>query len=120
MVPIYSIVSFASYLFWVSHRSYETLKKIQLIGFTQNQSTPLLLLRDCYEATVLTSFFYLLLMYLSPNPVEQKDIFRKVRTYSHTVIALTKHRNHHRLDSVKRTIGMPSDGENLLRNGCSR
>jgi len=58
MVPIYSIVSFASYLFW-------------------NHSTPLLLLRDCYESTVLTSFFYLLLMYLSHDVEEQKAIFRK-------------------------------------------
>ncbi|KAH8105622.1 DUF300-domain-containing protein, partial [Phellopilus nigrolimitatus] len=59
MVPIYAIVSFASYLFW-------------------NHSTPLLLLRDCYESTVLTSFFYLLLTYLSPNADEQRAIFRKV------------------------------------------
>ncbi|CAL1711248.1 unnamed protein product [Somion occarium] len=58
MVPIYAMISFASYLFW-------------------NHSTPLLLLRDCYESTVLTSFFYLLLTYLSPDPAEQKEIFRK-------------------------------------------
>ncbi|KAL5532097.1 hypothetical protein ACEPAF_5661 [Sanghuangporus sanghuang] len=58
MVPIYSLVSFASYLFW-------------------DQSTPLLLLRDCYESTVLTSFFYLLLLYVSPNPDEQRTIFLK-------------------------------------------
>ena len=44
----------------------------------QNHSTPLLLLRDCYESTVLTAFFYLLLLYLSPDPHEQKEIFRKV------------------------------------------
>ncbi len=43
----------------------------------QNQSTPLILVRDGYESTVLTSFFYLLLMYLSPNTEEQKAIFRK-------------------------------------------
>ncbi|KAF7798182.1 hypothetical protein EIP86_009399 [Pleurotus ostreatoroseus] len=58
MVPLYAVVSLASYLFW-------------------NHSTPLLLLRDCYESTVLTSFFYLLLLYLSPDPEEQKDTFRK-------------------------------------------
>ncbi|KAL5504777.1 hypothetical protein ACEPAH_7440 [Sanghuangporus vaninii] len=58
MVPIYSLVSFASYLFW-------------------DQSTPLLLLRDCYESTVLTSFFYLLLLYISPKPDEQRTIFLK-------------------------------------------
>ncbi|KAF9807731.1 hypothetical protein IEO21_08090 [Rhodonia placenta] len=59
MVPIYAAVSFASYLFW-------------------NHSTALLLIRDCYEAIVLTSFFYLILNYLSHDPEEQKDIFRKV------------------------------------------
>ncbi|KAL4266333.1 DUF300-domain-containing protein [Pleurotus pulmonarius] len=58
MVPLYALISFASFLFW-------------------NQSTPLILVRDGYESTVLTSFFYLLLMYLSPNTEEQKAIFRK-------------------------------------------
>ncbi|THH16253.1 hypothetical protein EW146_g4362 [Bondarzewia mesenterica] len=43
----------------------------------QDNSTPLLLVRDCYESIVLTAFFYLLLTYLSPDPEEQKDIFRK-------------------------------------------
>ncbi|KAJ7729523.1 organic solute transporter Ostalpha-domain-containing protein [Mycena maculata] len=59
MVPIYATISLASYLFW-------------------NHSTPLLLIRDGYESTVLTAFFYLLLVYLSPNPDEQKAIFLKV------------------------------------------
>jgi len=59
MVPIYATISLASYLFW-------------------NDSTPLLLIRDAYESTVLTSFFYLLLMYLSPNPDDQRAIFMKV------------------------------------------
>lgn len=51
---------------------------LMIVWFLQNHSTPLLLLRDCYESTVLTSFFYLLLLYLSPDPEEQKEIFRKV------------------------------------------
>jgi hypothetical protein len=38
----------------------------------------LLLIRDAYESTVLTSFFYLLLTYLSPNPEDQRAIFHKV------------------------------------------
>ncbi|KAJ7287291.1 DUF300-domain-containing protein [Mycena rebaudengoi] len=59
MVPIYAVISLASYLFW-------------------NNATPLLLIRDAYESTVLTSFFYLLLIYLSPNPEDQKAIFLKV------------------------------------------
>ncbi|KAK0504536.1 organic solute transporter Ostalpha-domain-containing protein [Armillaria luteobubalina] len=59
LVPIYAVISLASYFFW-------------------NHSTPLLLVRDCYESTVLTSFFYLLLNYLSPDPDEQRAIFMKV------------------------------------------
>jgi hypothetical protein len=35
------------------------------------------LVRDAYEAIVLTAFFYLLLMYLSDDPEEQKRIFLK-------------------------------------------
>ncbi|KAI0685934.1 organic solute transporter Ostalpha-domain-containing protein [Cytidiella melzeri] len=58
MVPLYAVISTASFLFW-------------------NHSTPLLLLRDCYESIVLTSFFYLLLLYISPDTEEQKEVFRK-------------------------------------------
>ncbi|KII96195.1 hypothetical protein PLICRDRAFT_96965, partial [Plicaturopsis crispa FD-325 SS-3] len=59
MVPIYAVISFLSYLFW-------------------DHATPILLIRDGYESTVLTAFFYLLLTYLSPSPDEQKAIFLKV------------------------------------------
>lgn len=48
-----------------------------IISPPKNQSTPLLLIRDGYESTVLTAFFYLLLTYLSPDPDEQKAIFLK-------------------------------------------
>ncbi|KAF9453990.1 DUF300-domain-containing protein [Macrolepiota fuliginosa MF-IS2] len=58
MVPLYAIISLASYLWW-SH------------------ATPLILIRDGYESTVLTAFFYLLLMYLSPVADEQRQIFMK-------------------------------------------
>ncbi|KAI0061163.1 DUF300-domain-containing protein [Artomyces pyxidatus] len=58
MVPIYATISLASYLFW-------------------DHATPLLLIRDAYEAILLTAFFYLLLTYLSPDPEVQKAIFRK-------------------------------------------
>lgn len=44
----------------------------------QNHSTILILVRDCYESTVLTAFFYLLLMYLSHDPEEQKAMFLKL------------------------------------------
>ena len=43
----------------------------------QNQATPIVLVRDAYEAIVLTAFFYLLLMHLSDDPEEQKRIFLK-------------------------------------------
>jgi hypothetical protein len=43
----------------------------------QDNATPLLLIRDAYEAIILTAFFYLLLTYLSPDPEVQKAIFRK-------------------------------------------
>lgn len=59
MVPIYAVISFLSYLFW-------------------DHATPILLIRDGYESTVLTAFFYLLLTYLSPSADEQKAIFLKV------------------------------------------
>lgn len=58
MVPIYAIISFASYLFW-------------------NNAIPLILIRDGYEAIVLTGFFYLLLNYISNNPDEQRLVFLK-------------------------------------------
>ncbi|KAI9465687.1 organic solute transporter Ostalpha-domain-containing protein [Lactarius psammicola] len=58
MVPIYASISLASYLFW-------------------DNATPLLLIRDAYEAILLTAFFYLLLTYLSPDPEVQKAIFLK-------------------------------------------
>lgn len=45
----------------------------------QNHSTALLLIRDCYESIVLTSFFYLLLNYISHDTEEQKEVFRRVR-----------------------------------------
>ena len=45
----------------------------------QNHSTALLLVRDCYESIVLTSFFYLLLNYISHDTEEQKEVFRRVR-----------------------------------------
>lgn len=75
MVPIYASISFASYLFWV-RKNVGQLPLAALTRNGQNHSTPLILIRDCYEGVVLTSFFYLLLTYLSPDPNEQKEIFR--------------------------------------------
>lgn len=57
MVPIYAIISLASYVFW-------------------NHSVPLTLIRDSYESFVIYSFFYLLLEYLSPTVEGQKDVVR--------------------------------------------
>jgi hypothetical protein len=53
-------------------------KKTSSLMPLQNHSTPLILIRDCYESTALTAFFYLLLTYLSPDPKEQQNVFLKV------------------------------------------
>lgn len=54
MVPIYSVTSFLSYFFY-------------------NEALYFQLVRDCYEAFVISSFFHLLLSYLScPEPTEEE------------------------------------------------
>ncbi|CAO1622203.1 unnamed protein product [Sympodiomycopsis kandeliae] len=60
MVPIYAIVSWMSYLFFRQAVYYETI-------------------RDCYEAVVITSFFYLLLQYVGDTRAEQHEVFRNVK-----------------------------------------
>lgn len=57
MIPIYSIVSFLSFEFY-RHFIY-----FQVV-------------RDCYEAIVIASFFALLCHYIAPNLHDQKDRFR--------------------------------------------
>ncbi|PFH53773.1 hypothetical protein AMATHDRAFT_54269 [Amanita thiersii Skay4041] len=74
MVPIYALISLASFLFW-------------------NHSTPLILIRDGYESTVLTAFFYLLLMYLSHDPDEQRAIFTKYGLSREADREVLKHRD---------------------------
>ncbi|CAD6884608.1 unnamed protein product [Tilletia laevis] len=63
MVPIYSLVSFASYLFYEEALYYQVV-------------------RDCYEAVTITSFFLLLLQYVGDTPEEQNVVFRKVQLKS--------------------------------------
>ncbi|MCO5613894.1 hypothetical protein L7F22_068172 [Adiantum nelumboides] len=60
MVPIYAIVSLLSYVFYHQAIYYQTI-------------------RDCYEAVVITSFFYLLLQYVGDTPAEQHEVFRMVK-----------------------------------------
>ncbi|KAL9931438.1 hypothetical protein V8E36_009724 [Tilletia maclaganii] len=60
MVPIYSLVSFASYLFYRQALYYQVI-------------------RDCYEAVTITSFFLLLLQYVGDTPEEQHIVFRQVK-----------------------------------------
>lgn len=60
MVPIYAIVSLLSYIFYHQAIYYQTI-------------------RDCYEAVVITSFFYLLLQYVGDTPAEQHEVFRMVK-----------------------------------------
>lgn len=60
MIPIYSIMSFFSLLF------YEKAIYIEL-------------LRSCYEAFVIASFFTLMCHYVAPSLHEQKEYFRNVQ-----------------------------------------
>ena len=59
MVPIYAAVSFLSFYFYLHTVYYEVI-------------------RDCYEAFAIASFFALLCHYLAPNLHEQKIYFRGV------------------------------------------
>ena len=59
MVPIYSIVSFLSYLFYRHAVYFEVI-------------------RDCYEAFAIASFFALVCSYIAPNLHDQKDFFRRL------------------------------------------
>lgn len=58
MIPIYSTVSFLSYWFY-KHAIYFDV------------------LRDCYEAFAIASFFTLVCNYIAPNLHDQKEYFRK-------------------------------------------
>ena len=60
MVPIYSVVSFLSYYFYRRAVYFEVL-------------------RDCYEAFAIASFFSLLCAYIAPDLHNQKDYFRKLQ-----------------------------------------
>jgi hypothetical protein len=60
MVPIYAVISFFSLLFY-------------------QKTVYLDLLRNCYEAYVVASFFTLLCHYVAPNLHEQKEYFRNVQ-----------------------------------------
>ncbi|KAG8955676.1 hypothetical protein FRC04_007667 [Tulasnella sp. 424] len=61
LVPIYSIISTLSYILYDSYAS------------------PLIIIRDCYEAVVLHAFFCLLLEYISHDEEEQKEAFREIK-----------------------------------------
>ena len=60
MVPIYSLVSFLSYYYYVHTVYYQVL-------------------RDCYEAFAIASFFSLICAYIAPDLHEQKEYFRGIR-----------------------------------------
>ncbi|KAI9788539.1 MAG: hypothetical protein M1833_002912 [Piccolia ochrophora] len=59
MVPIYSIVSFLSFMFYRNFIYYQVLM-------------------ECYEAFAIASFFTLLCHYIGPNLHEQKEYFRSI------------------------------------------
>jgi hypothetical protein len=77
MVPLYATISLASYLWWVSCKFNPSDFRQPVLSESQNQATPLILIQDGYESTVLTAFFYLLLTYLSHDTDEQRLIFMK-------------------------------------------
>ena len=60
MVPIYAVVSFLSYYFYKHAIYFEVI-------------------RDCYEAFAIASFFALLCHYIAPDLHSQKDYFRELR-----------------------------------------
>ena len=60
MIPVYSCVSFLSYYFYHKAVYFEVL-------------------RDCYEAFAIASFFTLLCHYIAPTLHEQKDYFRSLK-----------------------------------------
>ena len=60
MIPVYSVVSFLSYLFYLKAVYFEVL-------------------RDCYEAFAIASFFTLLCHYVAPDLHEQKEYFRRMQ-----------------------------------------
>lgn len=60
MVPIYAIVSFLSYLFYRHALYFEVI-------------------RDCYEAFAIASFFALLCHYTASDLHSQKDYFRTLK-----------------------------------------
>ncbi|ORY15136.1 organic solute transporter Ostalpha-domain-containing protein [Clohesyomyces aquaticus] len=59
MIPIYATVSFLSYMFYRHAVYFEVL-------------------RDCYEAFAIASFFTLMCHYVAPNLHEQKEYFRGI------------------------------------------
>lgn len=63
MVPIYATVSFLSYLYY-------------------NHSVYFEVVRDCYEAFAIASFFSLLCHYIAPDLHSQKDYFRSIQPRS--------------------------------------
>lgn len=60
MVPVYAVVSFLSYLYWRQAVYFEVL-------------------RDCYEAFAISSFFALMCNYIAPSLHDQKDYFRTIQ-----------------------------------------
>ncbi|KAF2197458.1 DUF300-domain-containing protein [Delitschia confertaspora ATCC 74209] len=59
MIPIYATVSFLSYLYYRHAIYFEVL-------------------RDCYEAFAIASFFTLMCHYIAPNLHDQKEYFRNI------------------------------------------
>lgn len=63
MVPIYATISFLSYVFYYHAIYFEVV-------------------RDCYEAFAIASFFALLCHYIAPDLHNQKEYFRGIKPRS--------------------------------------
>ena len=59
MVPVYAVVSFLSIYFYKHYIYFQVI-------------------RDCYDAFAISSFFALLCSYIQPDLHAQKDYFRKL------------------------------------------
>ncbi|KAG6831760.1 hypothetical protein H0H92_007912 [Tricholoma furcatifolium] len=63
---------------WLVNKHLQWYTIVNLKGSSDDYSTVLILVRDAYESTALTAFLYLLLMYISHDPEEQKALFLTV------------------------------------------
>lgn len=77
-------------------------------------------MRDCYESTVLTSFFYLILNYISPDPHEQRLVFIRASSILLNMLSQNWLYSYFRKAWVKKMTVWHCVGARLLKDGCFR